>query len=334
MVSLGLLKIKEVLLFRALNDPFFMLIEVYEMLMKIAVGFLFFIAFPFFSYAQKVDSLATKQADTTWQVGGDINVNFSQVSLSNWSGGGQSSISLGNILNLHANYNNGRTIWNNKLQAAYGLIRQGKGKDQPVRKSDDLLFLETQYGRRFSSKLFASVLVNFRTQFYKGEELEEQPDGTKVNKLVSEFMSPAYLQAALGITYKEKKILNFTLSPFTSKNTISLNDRLAPLFNIPEGENIKSEVGASFNGNFKKEIIKNIRVETNLNLFSNYQKFKNVDVNWTTNIVLKVNKFVTSSITTQLIYDDDIDVPRDNKPTPGPATQFKSAINVGFAYSF
>lgn len=304
------------------------------MIMKIIVGTLLLISFPFFSYAQNIDSLATKKADTTWQVGGDININFSQVSLSNWASGGQSSISLGNILNLHANFNNGKSIWNNKLQAAYGLIRQGNDENQPVRKSDDLLYLETQYGRRFSNKLFTAILVNFRTQFYKGEELHEQPDGTKVSKLVSEFMSPAYLQAALGVTYKNKNILNFTLSPFTSKNTISLNERLAPLFNIPEGERVKSEVGASFNGNFKKEIFKNVRIETNLNLFSNYQRFKNVDVNWTNNIVLKVNKFITSSITTQLIYDDDIDVPRDNKPTPGPATQFKSAINVGFAYSF
>ena len=303
-------------------------------MMKIVAVVLLFIFFPFLIFAQTPDSLATKQADTTWQVGGDININFSQVSLSNWVGGGQSSISLGNILNLYANYNNGKSIWNNKLQAAYGLIRQGSNEDQPVRKSDDLLYLETQYGRRFGKELFASVLVNFRTQFYKGEELQDQPDGTKTKKLVSEFMSPAYFQAALGITYKKKNILNLTLSPFTSKNTISFNERLAPLFNIAEGERVKSEVGASFNGNFKKEIFKNVRVETNLNLFSNYEKFQNVDVNWTTNIVLKVNKFITSSITTQLIYDDDIDVPRDNKETPGPATQFKSAINVGFAYSF
>lgn len=305
-----------------------------NLLMMKIVLLLLLIAFPFLSYSQDPDSVATKKADTTWQVGGDINVNFSQVSLSNWAGGGQSSISLGNILNLHANYNNGKSIWNNKFKGAYGLIRQGSDENQPVRKSDDLLYLETQYGRRFSSKLFMSVLVNFRTQFYKGEELQDQPDGTKAFRLVSEFMSPAYLQAALGITYQEKKLLNLTLSPFTSKNTISLNERLAPLFGIPEGERVNSEVGASFNGNFKKEIFKNVRVETNLNLFSNYEKFKNVDVNWTTNIVLKVNKYISSSIMTQLIYDDDLDVPRDNKPTPGPATQFKSSINVGFAYSF
>ena len=237
-------------------------------------------------------------------------------------------------MNLFADYDKGKNLWNNKLQAAYGLIRQGKGENQPVRKSDDLLVIETQYGRRFSQHWLVSVLLNLRTQFYKGEELKEQPDGDKVPVLVSEFMSPAYLQAALGATYKKNEIFIFTLSPFTSKNTIVFNDGLAPLFEVEEGKNIRAELGASVNANFKKKVIKNIKLETNLNLFSNYNRIKNVDVNWTVHLVLKVNKYITSSITTQLIYDDDIAVPRDDKPTPGPATQFKSAINVGFLYSF
>lgn len=304
------------------------------MIKKIAYGLFLLITFPMFSYTQDLDSLDVIAVDTAWKAGGDININFSQVSLSNWSGGGQSSISLGSILNLHANYDKGKNLWNNKLQAAYGLIKQGKEKDQPIRKSDDLLILESQYGRRFSKNWFASLLVNFRTQFYKGEELKEKADGTNEAILVSEFMSPAYLQAALGFTYKKTEVLIFTLSPFTSKNTIVLNDNLAPLFDVVPGKNIRAELGTSFNGNFKKELFTNIKFETNLNLFSNYQTLKNVDVNWTTHLVLKVNKFITSSVTTQLIYDDDIDVPRDNKDTPGPATQFKSAINVGFAYSF
>lgn len=304
------------------------------MIKGIALRLFLLMIFPVFSFAQSLDTLSVVVPDTAWKIGGDININFSQVSLSNWSGGGQSSISLGSILNLHANYDKGKNLWNNKFQAAYGLIRQGKEKEQPIRKSDDLLILETQYGRRFSTNWFASTLVNFRTQFYKGEELREQADGSNKAFLVSEFMSPAYLQAALGFTFKKTKVLIFTLSPFTSKNTIVLNDHLNALFDVPEGKNIRAELGTSFNGNFKKELLKNVKLETNLNLFSSYKTLKNVDVNWTMNLVMKVNKFITSSVTTQLIYDDDIDVPRDNKATPGPATQFKSAINVGFAYTF
>ena len=298
---------------------------------------LFFTLFflPTYLIAQNVDSTTVLlPADTAWDKGGDISINFSQISLSNWAGGGQSSIALSTILNFHADYDKGRNLWNNKFQAAYGLIRQGDGEGIPIRKSDDLFLLESQYGRRFSNCWLASFLVNFRSQFYKGEELKKAADGSDSTILVSEFMSPAYVQAALGFTYKKTEVFIFTLSPITSKNTIVFNDRLAPIYGVKENKNIRSEVGASFNANLKKEIFKNVRFETNLNLFSNYQKAQNVDVNWTTHIVLKVNKYINSSITTQLIYDDDIDVPRDDKATAGPATQFKSAINVGFSFVF
>ncbi len=286
------------------------------------------------SKAQQIDSVSVVVQDTLWDIGGDINVNFSQVSLNNWAGGGQSSISLGNIINLHANYDDNKNLWNNKFQGTYGLIRQGKGKGQPIRKSDDLFILESQYGRNFSDNWMASALVNLRSQFYKGEEVVVLPDGRDSTFLVSEIFSPAYLQIALGVTFKKSKVFNFTLSPLTSKNTIVFNEKLATNFGLQEGETVRSEVGASYNANFKKEILKNIKLESNLNLFSNYEKFQNVDVNWSVHFVMKVNKFITSSIITQLIYDDDIDVPRDHKDTPGAAIQFKSSINVGFAYSF
>lgn len=281
---------------------------------------------------QQNDTLVVVSADTLWDTGGDININFSQVSLNNWAGGGQSSISLGNIINFYANFDDNKNLWNNKLQATYGLIKQGKEKG--LRKSDDLFLLESQYGRNFSTNWMASALVNFRSQFYKGEETVTLADERDSTYLVSEIFSPAYLQIAFGATYKKDKTFNFTLSPVTGKYTIVMNEALGSIYGLDEGENLRSEIGTSFNANFKKDIVKNIRFETNLNLFSNYQQAKNVDVNWSTHLVLKVHKFITSSVITQLIYDDDIDVPRDNKDSPGPATQFKSAINIGFALSF
>src|SRR5690606_19075599 len=115
----------------------------------------------------------------------------------------------------------------------------------------------------------ASALVNLRSQFYKGEEVAVLPDGRDSTFLVSEIFSPAYLQVALGVTFKKSKVFNFTLSPLTSKNTIVFNEKLATNFGLQEGETVRSEVGASYNANFKKEILKNVKLESNLNLFSN-----------------------------------------------------------------
>lgn len=292
------------------------------------------ILFPCFAYGQDIDSTRLVAADTAWKKGGNISINFSQVSLNNWAGGGQSSVALSNILDVFANYDDGKNLWNNKFQGAYGLIRQGNDSGQPLRKSDDLFWLESQYGRRFSSNWMFSAMINFRSQFYKGEEYLKAADGADSVVMVSEFMSPAYLQATLGVTYKDSEAFILTISPLTSKHTIVFNERLRPTYGVDADKKMRSELGSSVNAVYKKEILKNISLETNLNLFSNYEEPKNIDVNWSTNLVLKVNKYITSSITTHLIYDDDIDVPRDDKDTPGQATQFKSAINVGFAYSF
>lgn len=55
---------------------------------------------------------------------------------------------------------------------------------------------------------------------------------------------------------------------------------------------------------------------------------------------MKVNKFISVNINTQLLYDDSLKIPvnRNNdgaaEPTeaPGPRTQFKEILGVGFSY--
>ena len=53
---------------------------------------------------------AKGSSDTTknWDKGGNVNINATQVALSNWAGGGESSISLQGLLGLYANYSKGK----------------------------------------------------------------------------------------------------------------------------------------------------------------------------------------------------------------------------------
>ena len=84
--------------------------------------------------------------------------------------------------------------------------------------------------------------------------------------------------------------------------------------------------------------MENITFQTVLELFSNYlNNPQNIDVNWTTLTTFKVNKFISATLSTQLIYDDDIKVLRsagDQKGTIGPDIQFKQVLGVGFTYKF
>ncbi len=76
-----------------------------------------------------------------------------------------------------------------------------------------------------------------------------------------------------------------------------------------------------------------------LDLFSNYlHNPQNIDVSWETLIVLKVNKFISATVNTHLLYDDDIlikvDEGSEGEPIMGKRAQFKEVIGVGFTYKF
>jgi hypothetical protein len=83
----------------------------------------------------------------------------------------------------------------------------------------------------------------------------------------------------------------------------------------------REEFGAYLKVQYQTKVMENITFQTVLELFSNYlNNPQNVDVNWTTLTTFKVNKFISATLATQLIYDDDIKVLRnagDQKGTIG-----------------
>ena len=111
-------------------------------------------------------------------------------------------------------------------------------------------------------------------------------------------------------------------------------------FGVEAGKNFRAELGAYANIAFKKdELMKNVNFLTKLDLFSNYLKNpQNIDISWETLIVLKVNEFISATINTILLYDDDILVKVDEGPEGsaimGKRAQFKEVIGVGLTYKF
>ena len=91
---------------------------------------------------------------------------------------------------------------------------------------------------------------------------------------------------------------------------------------------------------YQREIMENISFQTKLDLFSNYlNNPQNIDIGWENLIALKVNKFISASLITNLIYDHDIDIARDTDndgviDRTGPTTQFKEIFGMGFMYRY
>lgn len=301
------------------------------------------------SFAQVTDKetdLRKLNSDTTegWKKGGMFTIAFSQVSLSNWAAGGENSFSGNSLVNTFANYKKGKISWDNTLDLGYGIMKQG---EQDVRKTDDKIDFSSKFGRQLSPNSFAAALLNFKTQFMPGKNY---PDTT----IISNIMAPGYLLFAAGYDFKKGDWLSLFFAPVTGKMTFVLDETLAnagafgvepavlnPLDSTiaTPGKKMRTEFGGYFKGAFSKDVMKNVKLNTKLELFTNYLKNpQNIDVYWETNIGMKVNKFITVTIGTTVIYDDDIDIEiKDDAGTTigkGPRTQFKEVFGLGFSYKF
>lgn len=300
---------------------------------------------------------------THWKTGAFLGLDFSQGTLTNWAAGGDNfSMSLRLKGSIYANYSDGRNSWDNNIDMGLGFL---KTSSQGIRKSDDKLEIYSKYSYRFSSKhWFLSVLLNFRSQFANGYNY---PDDSTI---ISHFLAPGYVLGSVGISYEPNKHFSVLLSPVTSRFVIVNDQRLANegAFGVDKavyveiddgyrymsqmGKKLSYELGAYMSMIYEQEILKNVKWKTRLELYSNYlENPKNIDIHWNSLLTCRVNKFISASLTTELIYDDNIkyityakNEDGSIKTNPdtgekvilgnGPRIQFKELVGLGFAYEF
>lgn len=262
-----------------------------------------------------------------WKTGGNTGFTFSQVSLTNWAAGGENSLATNAYTSLFANYKKGKGVWDNTLDLAYGLIKQG-GED--FRKSDDKIDFASKYGYSAGKKWYYTALLSFKSQFTNGYKYPND------SVPISRFLAPGYILGSLGMDYKPNDLLTVYISPLTGKITLVHDDDLsnAGAYGVEKGEKSRAEFGGYFKMMFKKSLMENIDFTSKLDLFSSYtHNPQNVDVNWEVLIGMKVNKYITANLSTQLIYDDDIMIAQ-KEGLPGPRTQFKEVFGLGFTFRF
>ncbi len=278
---------------------------------------------------------AQDNPDTSyWMHSGKVALNFSQVGLSNWTGGGDPSMAFNGIFNYTFKFEKDPHLWQNMLDAGYGVQRIG-GKEEPFKKSDDKFVFTSRYGYKIKGKWYASVMSDFRTQFYNGYSYDND-----TSIYISNFMAPAYWKLGLGITYShkfsEEESFSFTFSPLSGRTTFVLDDELSEqgAFGVDPGQKTKFHAGMDLTMGFNKELVKNVTLTTTLGLFSRYEDLAVIDVNWDMAIWFKINEFLSANISTQLIYNQDIEFTNPDGTTYGSAVQFKEVLGIGIAYSF
>ena len=261
-------------------------------------------------HAQK--EIEKDSLETSWNLSGKFTFLGNQSSYSYWTAGGQTSVSGTIKIDYDFNYDKDGWNWDTKLITAYGLNSIGGSKF--LKKTDDKLEINSLLGKKFTNNLIGnwsySSFINFKTQWTKGYRFRKNSQGEEERTELTRFFSPAYLQVGVGLYWKKNKDFWINMAPFTGRliivnryftNNLEDNKRY---FGVKKGKNSRFELGASIRSFFKFELVENVFVTNRISLYSDYlDNPANIDLDYTINTIMKVNKYLTTNLIIQFIYD-------------------------------
>ncbi len=274
-----------------------------------------------------------KKEHIGWKTKGKFSLLFNQSAFNfDWQGGGTSNVAGNAVVNYEFNYKKNNLTWYNKILADYGLSFL-KNEDF-ARKTNDRIEINTRLGKRIGKHNWNySFFANFLSQFDKGFRFETDSETDETIRIEeTHFFSPAFIQAGPGVLWKKSDDLNINIAPVTSRmifvdkeftNVAGYVD--GDYFGVDAGESTRFEFGGSIAANLKFSLSERISIENILNLYSNYiESPENIDIDYTLNLYLKVNRYVSFSFVFQSIYDDN---------ATG-AFQIRQVTGIGLDYKF
>lgn len=271
---------------------------------------------------------AETKKDSVWITNGYAGLKLTQVSFTNWATGGDNAFAFDLQGTYQADYKHNKHIWQNRIELSYGL---NKTKSEITKKTSDKIYLNSNYGYEIYKRLYLSALLNFQSQFTRGYDYGVNPD-----VYVSQFMAPGYLMTGIGFTWIPNKFFTAVLSPAAWRGTFVLNDRLSDegAYGVKPGKRLLSEFGANLKLEGRYEFLKNMTLYSRLDLYSDYlRKPQNVDINWEVQINMVINKWFSTTLTTNMVYDDDVKITlSDGRKVK--RIQFKELLGVGLQFNF
>ena len=268
-----------------------------------------------------VETPAEEAPAPHWTRGGSASLLFSQAAFNHdWTGGGTNNVAANLAISYAFNYKKDRWAWDNNLYIDYGLTKiEG---DDFTRKTTDRFEVNSVLGYQLNNpQWFYSFFFNFKTQMTDGYKYTS---GTQ-RDLINQLLSPGYIQFGPGILWKKSDNLKVNFAPATSKITTAKSTVADTFYGVEKGKTIRYELGLSLSGYAKFNVMDNVSFENILTLYSNYlDKPQNVDLDYTANVVMKINKYLSANFTFQAIYDDDA----------ARAFQIRELLGLGLSYKF
>jgi hypothetical protein len=273
--------------------------------MKKAFLLVFLWVFNFtFLFSQEQES---PDPEPSWTTKGKASFMFNQSAFSNWVARGENTIAGNASVNYNFDYAKGNYTWKNNITTSYGLTKSKN--TEFAKKTDDRIELNSLLGIKAESHWYYSVLFNFKTQFTQGYKYSKDANGKEIRTEFTNFFSPATFLIGPGMLWEKNKNFKFNIAPSTTKLVIVDKDFTLPkgaYFGVEEGKNTRLELGFNASGRLKIKLMENMTIENLLNLYANYlEDPENIDIDYSMNLVMKINSYFTTNLIFQTIYDDN-----------------------------
>lgn len=293
---------------------------------KIIILLLLFLSFNSYSNF-RLDSVWTSP-NSYYLSKGKITTLLNQSQYSNWIAGGVNNLSLTLILDYDFTLKKGDLEWINRLDGAYGLV---KNQNEDIKKNEDRIEIYSLIALKNKGRWSYSAFFNLKSQWSNGYKYSQGANGVVDRTLTTKFLSPAYSQVGVGMFYKKDDNFWFNYGLLSARyimvNPVFTETLLdgENYFGVEKGESGRFEAGGMISAYYKKEIMKNMLMENKLNLFQNYLEDPlNIDVDYTLSLEFTINQFFSTNILLQILYDDNAI----------PEIQLKEVFGVSFNVNF
>lgn len=251
-----------------------------------------------------------------WIPKGIAGLNISQIAFSDWSQGGDNSITYSVTGNFGLDYRSEKWAFVNSLKLTYG---QTKIADENFKTNENEFYLENVYSRKIGWEVDPYISNTVRTILAPGYKYNDS-GRTKI----AAFFDPGYLSQSLGFAYDKldevKTRLGIALQEtFTSDFPNYSDDPDTP----DELETFKLETGIESVTDIQHEFLENMLYKSKLRLFTRFDRLDVWDVRWDNTVAAKINKWFVVNLNVLIVYERNQSL----------RTQIKEALQLGVTFN-
>ena len=242
-------------------------------------------------------------------------LNLTQVSFKDWVAGGSNTLAYAVVLQGSSVLTSERNVWTNNYRFAFGQARLG---DQGLRKTDDDIYIESLLIFKVEPKVNPYAAATLRTQFAPGYNYSSTPESG-----VSKFFDPAYVMQSAGLEYRPVPEFTTRVGAALREVVTSQYTQYATDLTTNTVHKVWTRGGLESVSELNANVAENIQLVGRLELFAPFQSFDRIVVRNDYSIVAKVNKYISTGLTLDIINDVNVSA----------RTQMKQALALGLTYT-